>query len=161
MFCWVMGTYKGVTGWVPVQGFPLYHNAYVDALCGYYTSQLQDVPPPSIWVADDGSPTGCAELTPVTGCFPADATVLLKSGLAVPLSELQLGDEVAVRLPDGTLGYEAVYAFGHRDRSAQASFVDLQVATADGEMLHIQVREKELKNQTMQAWRSYCISSRC
>jgi hypothetical protein len=38
---------------------------------------------------------------------------------------VKLGDEVAVRRPDGSVGYEAVYAFGHRDKHTPAQFVDL------------------------------------
>lgn len=62
-------------------------------------------------------------------CFPADATVMLRGGVRVRMSELALGDEVAVRRPDGALSWEPVYAFGHRDSVKTAEFVELQMVT--------------------------------
>jgi hypothetical protein len=128
-YCWVLGRYQGITGWVPVQklerdeaGF-----AWTSALCSY----LPDSEGPQLLVSDDGSATGCAQLTrdlAVTSCFPADATVMLRGGATVHMSQLQLDDEVAVRTAEGSVAWSAVYAFGHRDDSTPADFVELAVS---------------------------------
>jgi hypothetical protein len=44
-------------------------------------------------------------------CFPAEATAVLISGQAVRMDELATGDRVAVRRPDGNIGYEPIYAW--------------------------------------------------
>jgi hypothetical protein len=60
---------------------------------------------------------------------------------------LELGDEVAVRKPDGSIGYEAVYAFGHRDKHTPAVFVELTITHGvngtDGVLaLHVSVTSR-------------------
>jgi hypothetical protein len=47
---------------------------------------------------------------------------------------LELGDEVAVRNSDGSVGYEPVYAFGHRDNDTPSSFVEVTVTSALGDV---------------------------
>ncbi|GLI61570.1 hypothetical protein VaNZ11_003983 [Volvox africanus] len=54
----------------------------------------------------------------VDSCFPAHARVLLRDGSASRMDQLQLGQEVAVRQADGTLGFEPIYAWGHKERSS-------------------------------------------
>jgi hypothetical protein len=46
-------------------------------------------------------------------CFPANATVLLPAGGGTikRMDELATGDAVAVRLADGSLGYQPIYAW--------------------------------------------------
>ena len=44
-------------------------------------------------------------------CFPGDATVELAGGLTKRMDQLATGDAVAVRLHDGSVGYEPVYAW--------------------------------------------------
>jgi hypothetical protein len=44
-------------------------------------------------------------------CFPAKATVLLPGGAIKRMDELATGDAVAVRLADGSLGYQPIYAW--------------------------------------------------
>jgi hypothetical protein len=44
-------------------------------------------------------------------CFPANATVLLPGGTIKRMDELATGDAVAVRLADGSLGYQPIYAW--------------------------------------------------
>jgi hypothetical protein len=44
-------------------------------------------------------------------CFPANATVLLPGGATKRMDELVTGDAVAVRTPDGSLGYQPIYAW--------------------------------------------------
>lgn len=130
-YCWVLASYKGITGWVQTQEAP-----------GGSTSALCTKAPPSFFdrgviplVSDDGSATGCAEQTvdlrgETDACFPADATVMLRGGVRVRLSEVALGHEVAVRQADGSLAWEPVYAFGHRDSSKMAEFTELKVVTS-------------------------------
>jgi hypothetical protein len=133
-YCWILASYKGASGWVPVQQMPIIY-MYTSALCTYYSKV------PTMLVSDDGSPTGCAQLTKdprnsIAGCFPADAIVYLRTGAVVRMRELKLGDEVAVRTSDGSIGYEPVYAFGHRDDETAGMFVEVTVAAegsgADG-----------------------------
>jgi hypothetical protein len=45
------------------------------------------------------------------GCFPANATVLLPGSATKRMDELATGDAVAVRLADGSLGYQPIYAW--------------------------------------------------
>lgn len=128
-YCWVLGEYDGYVGWVPVQEVPPFNGfsgGWTSAMCTYF------VDTPLVLVSDDGSATGCAQLTPdLTGvpgeCFPGDATVPTRNG-QLRISQLQIGDEVAVRLQDGSVGFEAVYAFGHRDDRTVAQFTELAVA---------------------------------
>ena len=44
-------------------------------------------------------------------CFPAHAPVTLASGVTKRMDELSLGESVAVRRADGSIGYEPVYAW--------------------------------------------------
>ena len=131
-YCWVLGSYQGVTGWIPVQEKQKSMGSiWTSALCTY-TEDPRSSPPPTLLVSDDGSPTGCAELSrdaPVgPECFPGDATVMLRDGTHRQLSELEVGDQVAVRRPDGAISWEPVYAFGHRDNRTVAKFVDIHVS---------------------------------
>jgi hypothetical protein len=137
-YCWVLGRYKDITGWVPVQKLEQDKNnrTWTSALCSYLLAS--EGPKPQLLVSDDGSATGCAQLTrdlavtPFVACFPADASVMLRGGATVRMSQLQLGDEVAVRTAEGSLAYSAVYAFGHRDDFTPAEFVEVAV-TAEGD----------------------------
>lgn len=140
-YCWVLGQYQGVTGWVPVQKLepPVDPNIPPDAtlsfpwltsLCDYLAPDnmfLVFGQPPELLVSDDGSATGCAQLTPAlnVGCFPAVAWVRLRGGANVRMSQLALGDEVAVLDNDGSVTWSAVYAFGHRDDSTPSEFVEI------------------------------------
>lgn len=141
-FCWVLGEYQGLTGWVPVQRLardPSTGEAWTSALCTYYGYGRGT---PELLVADDGSATGCAELTKdltdSTGCFPANAEVTLRGGVTVRMSHLKLGDEVAVRSADGSVTWSAVYAFGHQDDSTPSEFVEI-TSTAESVTTSIQV----------------------
>jgi hypothetical protein len=129
-YCWVLGTYNGVTGWLPVQRSRI---GWTSALCTFQVAAASG-DQPQLLVSDNGSGTGCAELTVGEACFPADAVVTLRSGATVSLARLEVGDEVAVRAADGSLAYEAVYAFGHRDAQADGHFVELTAVatTASG-----------------------------
>jgi hypothetical protein len=73
-----------------------------------------------------GSVASCAGAIE-DSCFPAHARVLLRDGTALPMSSLQLGQEVAVRGRDGALSYEPVYAWGHRERRAMTQFTQLDL----------------------------------
>jgi hypothetical protein len=46
-----------------------------------------------------------------SNCFPANATVLLPGGAIKRMDELATGDAVAVRLADGSMGYQPIYAW--------------------------------------------------
>lgn len=99
-------------------------NGFDDAVCSDFGLRG---PLAEALVTDDGlaNSTGCAHGSYSSACFPGTSTVQLRSGRVVPMSQLELGDEVAVREADGSLGYQPVYAFGHRDASASAAFVEL------------------------------------
>jgi hypothetical protein len=45
--------------------------------------------------------------------------------------DLELGDKVAVMKSDGSIGYEDVYVFGHRDASAVSDFIRLTLKATD------------------------------
>lgn len=140
-YCWVLGSYNGVTGWVPVLETGKQDDLFFGEAFGFWTSALctfadatrKNVELPRRLVSDDGSPTGCAELTrdlnQGDACFPADATVMLRDGTTIQMSELQLGDEVAVRQDNGAVAWEPVYAFGHKDPHTTASYVMLTAVT--------------------------------
>lgn len=137
--CFVLGTHEGKTGWIPVQ----------ESAWGYITDEKKDrqchesevfSSLTTMFVSDtteDG--TGCAERNQ-DGCFPADASVVLRSGAVVPMSALSLGDEVAVRRADGSLAYEPVYVFGHKDDVTLSSFVKLVLRDSRGNTRKLQVR---------------------
>lgn len=57
------------------------------------------------------------------------ASVTLEGGEQRPMRDLRVGDRVRVALPDGSLAWDDVYFFGHRDRKSVASFVQLRVAS--------------------------------
>jgi hypothetical protein len=104
-----------------------FFGSYTSSLCTYYNTV------PTLLVSDDGSATGCAQLTrdasdSFLGCFPADSAVYLRNGATAHMRALKVGDEVAVRKPNGSIAYEPVYAFGHRDDDTAAEFVEVTVA---------------------------------
>jgi len=153
-FCWVLGSYAGTTGWVPVQTLPTIQG-FTSGLCTYTASDV-----PTLLVSDGGSSTGCAQLTPGgPQCFPADAVVTLRNGDRIRMSQLDLGAEIAVRNADGSVGYDAVYAFGHRDDHTVTSFVELVAELAGDATRSIQVGRKAKavqvsapKNSVATAW---------
>jgi hypothetical protein len=44
-------------------------------------------------------------------CFPAGARVLLSDGSTRTMAQLSTGDAVAVRLANGKIGYQPIYAW--------------------------------------------------
>ncbi|GIL49727.1 hypothetical protein Vafri_5999 [Volvox africanus] len=60
----------------------------------------------------------CSGAIQSSSCFPAHARVLLRDGSIARMDQLQLGQEVAVRKADGTVGYEPIYAWGHKERNS-------------------------------------------
>ena len=69
-------------------------------------------------------------------CFPADAPVTLRNGRKVRMDELQIGDEVLVRISQGrTPVYSEVYIFSHRDRNVLTNFVAL--STTNSQVLEV------------------------
>jgi hypothetical protein len=90
-----------------------------------------------------GAAEGCAE---ASVCFPGDATVTLASGEIKPMTALALGDKVAVQTNnDDELLYEDVYAFGHKDSSAVAAFVQLTLKPVGTNMSDNSVEIKVLE----------------
>jgi hypothetical protein len=53
--------------------------------------------------------------------------VLTESGARVAMRDLKMGDRVAVMHDDGTVGFDEVYLFTHKDESTLAQFVELQL----------------------------------
>lgn len=149
-YCWVLGSYNGFVGWVAVQSISYTAlGGWSSALCTFFTNK------PSLLVSDDGSATGCAQLTPdLVGevyCFPADAVALLKGVGEVHMSDLALGDEVAVRRDDGSIGFEPIYAFGHRDGNSTTVFAEIAAVGTQGLESTIQVRVKACRQQRRSA----------
>ncbi|GIL49725.1 hypothetical protein Vafri_5989 [Volvox africanus] len=71
----------------------------------------------SMAVAGAGAVASCSTQIG-NSCFPAHARVLLRDGSIARMDQLQLGQEVAVRKADGTVGYEPIYAWGHKERNS-------------------------------------------
>ncbi|GIL49726.1 hypothetical protein Vafri_5999 [Volvox africanus] len=74
---------------------------------------------PACWAGTvAGTAAVSASFCSGVGCFPARARVLLPGGSIARMDQLQLGQEVAVRKADGTVGYEPIYAWGHKERNS-------------------------------------------
>jgi len=72
--------------------------------------------------------SGCKqEIEVAGGCFPAEATVQLSTGKTKRMTELRVGDKVLAAAPNGSLVYQDVYFFGHRDADTEATFVKLRL----------------------------------
>ena len=54
-----------------------------------------------------------------------DATVTVETGGAKMMRELRLGDKIRVVKPDGSLAWDDIYFFGHREDTAMGEFVRL------------------------------------
>ena len=67
------------------------------------------------------------------GCFPAFATVQLESGETVSMANLSVGERVLAVLPDGSLHYDVVIAFLHRQPQMMTSFS--VITTAAGQRM--------------------------
>ncbi|MCO5595872.1 hypothetical protein L7F22_049923 [Adiantum nelumboides] len=72
--------------------------------------------------AELGAAGGC-----IASCFPGDATVQTRHGPLKHMSELNVGDEIAVWGKGNHLTYQPVYAFGHKDATAIAMFLEITV----------------------------------
>lgn len=64
------------------------------------------------------------------GCFTGNTTVQLATGLTIPMSRLQIGDQVLSLNADGNLEYSEVVLFMHRNPSLRSRF--LRLTTASG-----------------------------
>ena len=62
---------------------------------------------------------------PSLSCFPGDATVQAEDGSLRRMDELRIGDRVEVVRADGSLGFEDVYLFTHKDGATSAAYVTL------------------------------------
>ena len=68
-------------------------------------------------------------------CFPAGSLVYLESGETKEMRELVIGDRVQAVRPDGSLFYDDVYMFGHKEDLQEALFV--QIGTQSGKELRL------------------------
>lgn len=64
---------------------------------------------------------------PSNDCFPAGATVMMAGGGHREMEELRIGDRVMALAADGTLRESEVYCFGHRDATANATYVSISL----------------------------------
>lgn len=64
-----------------------------------------------------------------SSCFPGTAMVLTASGTEVAMRDLKIGDRVAVMRDDGTIGFDEVYLFTHKDEAVVAECVELRLAS--------------------------------
>lgn len=62
---------------------------------------------------------------PSLSCFPGDATVRTADGATKPMHDLRIGDRVEVVRADGSLGFEDIYLFTHKDGASTAPYVTL------------------------------------
>lgn len=84
--CWIQIVYNGITGWVP-RAVATDPGGYPDALCNTFSDFPSD--------QEDLLVTSSAVLSSsCVSCFPGNAMVLVRGGTSLPMSELQLGDEV-------------------------------------------------------------------
>ena len=58
-------------------------------------------------------------------CFPSDATVSAEDGSSKRMTDLKIGDRVAVIRPDGSRGFDDIYLFTHKDGVPSAPYVTL------------------------------------
>lgn len=63
------------------------------------------------------------------GCFTANTTVQLASGLTLPMWRLQIGDRVRSLNAEGNLEYSEVLLFLHRNPSLRSRFLRLSLAS--------------------------------
>ena len=68
-------------------------------------------------------------------CFPAASTVVTEGKGLVRMDELEVGDRVLTPAEDGTVHFEDIFFFSHRDRHTRNIF--LLVATESGEQITI------------------------
>lgn len=81
--------------------------------------------------------------SPPSSCFPADAVVQVSDGqgsgafktYSKEMKELRIGDRVLASRPDGSLFYDEIYMFGHKEPSQRAAFVRLE--TDSGHVLAV------------------------
>ncbi|MFO1072876.1 MAG: hypothetical protein U1E17_15160 [Geminicoccaceae bacterium] len=66
---------------------------------------------------------------PSLSCFPGDATVQAEDGSLRRMDELRIGDRVEVVRADGSLGFEDVYLFTHKDGAVTAPYVTLTLGS--------------------------------
>jgi Hint module len=62
-------------------------------------------------------------------CFPASATILLESGLTIPMSSLAIGDSVHV----GAGAFSKVFMFTHKHQHGEHTFI--QLSTSSGNVI--------------------------
>ncbi|BDA50219.1 probable sonic hedgehog protein A [Coccomyxa sp. Obi] len=69
----------------------------------------------------------CVDQDQDKNCFPGDAQVLVKGEGQLDMSEVRVGDMLQSIAANGSLIYDEVYFFGHRNSSALGQFVSLWV----------------------------------
>jgi hypothetical protein len=64
-----------------------------------------------------------------SSCFPSGARVRLSDGATKAMCELEIGDRVEVVHADGTVGFDEIYLFTHKDADRESSYRRLELAT--------------------------------
>eukprot|EP00341_Mesodinium_pulex_P016070 CAMPEP_0116946114 /NCGR_PEP_ID=MMETSP0467-20121206/36783_1 /TAXON_ID=283647 /ORGANISM="Mesodinium pulex, Strain SPMC105" /LENGTH=260 /DNA_ID=CAMNT_0004629811 /DNA_START=268 /DNA_END=1051 /DNA_ORIENTATION=- len=59
-------------------------------------------------------------------CFPAESAVHVEDKGLVRMDELSYGDRVMILKQDGTVGYEDVYLFGHKNYDDSAEYIIIE-----------------------------------
>jgi hypothetical protein len=77
-----------------------------------------------------GAGAGAGAATKSGGCFPADALVTSMDGRLMRMDQLQQGDQVLSMLPTGSLSWQEVYMFGHKDPHPITPFVTIKAANS-------------------------------
>jgi hypothetical protein len=67
--------------------------------------------------------------SPYCECFPGSAMVRTASGAMTRMRDLAIGDRVEVVREDGTIGFDEIYLFTHKQIEVEASFVELWLAS--------------------------------
>lgn len=85
-------------------------------------------------------------------CFPADAKVQLENGSVKQMRDVVVGDRVQVIKHDGSVGYDDVYMFTHRDPSVVSSYY--RVKLDSGQVLTLSPRHFLPVSRGNESWSS-------
>lgn len=116
--------------WMVVVGERAKACVYESELNRFARATAEAEEPEAEGTAEGGGENGVELEGSVAGrgeCFPGDARVALRSGRAVAMRELQVGDEVAV----GAGKHARVHMFTHRSARAHAWFVRVDLVTGE------------------------------
>jgi len=77
------------------------------------------------------APLTAAKKKSKSSCFSADSFVQTDAGVNIPISDIVVGDRLQSVAADGSIVYEEVYGFGHKDASTETTFIRVEVKRAN------------------------------